>query len=59
MNITIIVIAGILALGLVVFLVFKNIKDEQKFEEDVKHSYPIKMNENNDNVSNELEEGVH
>lgn len=59
MNIPLIIIAGILAVGLVVFLVYKNIKDEVTFEEDLKHSYPIKMDENDDIVRDELEESVH
>jgi hypothetical protein len=59
MNLPFIVIAGILAIGLVVFLVYKNIKDEAKFEEDVKNIYPLIKDENDDIVSNELEEGIH
>ncbi len=59
MNLPTIIIAGILALGLVVFLIYKNIKDEQKFEEDVKNTYPVKKDENDDIVRDELEEGVH
>jgi hypothetical protein len=59
MNLPTIIIAGILAIGLVVFLIYKNIKDEEKFEDDVKNTYPIKKEENDDIIRNELEEGVH
>jgi len=59
MNLPTIIIAGILAIGLVVFLIYKNIKDEEKFEDDVKNTYPIKKDENDDIIRNELEEGVH
>jgi hypothetical protein len=59
MNVSTIIIAGILAVGLVAFLIYQNIKDEVKFEEDVKHTYPIMKDENNDLVRDELEEGVH
>ena len=59
MNVPLIVIAGILALGLIIFLVYKNIRDEAKFEEAVKSTYPIKKNENDDVVVDELEDGVH
>ena len=59
MNLPTIVIVGVLAVGLVVFLIYKNIKDETKFEEDVKNTYPIKRDENDDIVRDELEEGVH
>jgi hypothetical protein len=59
MNLPTIIIAGVLAVGLVVFLVYRNIKDEQKFEEDVKNTYPLKKDENDDIVRDELEEGVH
>ncbi len=59
MNLPTIVIVGILAVGLVVFLIYKNIKDETKFEEDVKNTYPVKRDENDDIVRDELEEGVH
>jgi len=59
MNLPLIIIAGILAVGLLIFLVYKNIKDEQKFEEDVKNTYPIKKDENDDIIRDALEEGVH
>ncbi|MCX6210879.1 MAG: hypothetical protein NTZ59_15580 [Bacteroidetes bacterium] len=59
MNLPTIIILGILAVGLIVFLVYKNIKDEQKFEEDVKNTYPIKMDENDDIVVDKLENSIH
>ena len=59
MNLPTIIVLGFLAVALVVFLVYKNIKDEQKFEEDVKNTYPIKKDENDDIVRDELEEGLH
>lgn len=59
MNLSLIVIAGLLAVALVVFLIYKNIKDEQKFEEVVKHTYPLQKDENDDIVIDELENGIH
>ena len=59
MNLPIIIIAGILAVCLFVFLVYKNIKDEAKFEEDVKNTFTLKKDENDDIVRDELEEGIH
>ncbi|MCX6210314.1 MAG: FeoB-associated Cys-rich membrane protein [Bacteroidetes bacterium] len=62
MNLPLIIIVGILAVGLVVFLVYKNIKDEAKFEEDVKNIHPVHpvyKDKKDDIVVDELEEGVH
>jgi len=39
--------------------VYKNIKDEAKFEEDVKNTFPLKKDENDDIVRDALEESVH
>ncbi len=59
MSLPTLITVGILAIILVIFLIYKNIKDEQKFEEDVKNTYPIKKDENNDIIRDELEDVVH
>lgn len=59
MNLTTIIIVAILVVSLVVFLIYRNIKDEQKFEEDMNDSHLLMKDENDDIVRNELEESIH
>lgn len=40
MNWTIIIIVGIAALGLIVFLIIRNAKDEKDFEKQANQDYP-------------------
>ena len=59
MNLTTIIIVAILVVSLVVFLIYRNIKDEQKFEEDMNDTHLLMKDENDDIVRNELEESIH
>lgn len=40
MNITLIIIIGILAVGLIVFTIIRNQKDKTDFEEKMNNDYP-------------------
>lgn len=40
MNITLLIFFGIAAIALIVFLVVRNQKDEQKFEDQINNDYP-------------------
>jgi flagellar biosynthesis/type III secretory pathway M-ring protein FliF/YscJ len=39
MNWSILILVGLVALALVIFLVIRNVKDEKNFEEKIKHDY--------------------
>lgn len=39
MNWPVLIIFGVLAVGLIVFLVVRNLKDEKELEEEIKHDY--------------------
>jgi len=48
MNWPLIIILGIAALALIVFLVVRNLKDEKKFEGQLKNDYPKTKDEEGD-----------
>ena len=59
MNLPVIIVAGILSIALVLFLVYKNVKDEQKYEEDMNNTYPFQTKEKDEIVTNDLENDIH
>jgi flagellar biosynthesis/type III secretory pathway M-ring protein FliF/YscJ len=59
MNWTIIIIVSVLALALVVFLIIRNQKDEEKFEETIMNNYPHPRDEEGDTNSNDTINKVH
>ena len=48
MNWTILIIVAIFVLGLVVFLIIRNQKDEKEFEEKMNNDYPKSINQKGD-----------
>jgi len=48
MNWTVLIIFGVAAIALIVFLVVRNIKDEKKVEDEIKNDYPKPRNEKGD-----------
>lgn len=40
MNWTVIIIAGIICLGIIIFTIVRNMKDEEEFEEHAHQDYP-------------------
>ncbi len=48
MNWTILIIVVIFVLGLVVFLIIRNQKDEKEFEEKMNNDYPKSINQKGD-----------
>lgn len=59
MNWLIVIIVGILAIALIVFLVVRNQKDEKKLEKELYNDYPKPRNEEGDIEINELTDSVH
>ncbi len=59
MNWLIVIIVGILAIALVVFLVMRNQKDEKEFEKELDNDYPKPRSEDGDIEINELTDSVH
>lgn len=51
MNWTVIIIVGILAIGLVVFTIVNNLKDEKDFEQDLNNDFENKRKDNGDIVT--------
>ncbi len=54
MNWTIIIIVGILAVSLLVFLIIRNQKDEAEFEKKQNNDYPKPKDEKDDSEIDEL-----
>ena len=48
MNWPVLIIFGILAIALIIFLVVRNMKDEKKLEEEIKQDYRKPRNEEGD-----------
>ena len=48
MNWPLLILAGIAALALIIFLVIRNQKDERKFEDQLKNDYPKSKDEEGD-----------
>lgn len=48
MNWAVLIPLGIAALALIVFLVWRNLKDERQFEDQLKHNYPKSKDEEGD-----------
>lgn len=48
MNWPVLIITGIVLTALVVFLILRNIKDEEKFEDQLKNDYHKSKNEEGD-----------
>lgn len=54
MNWTIIIIVGVLALGILVFTIIRNQKDEKDFEEKINNNYPKSIDQKGENDDDEL-----
>jgi type II secretory pathway pseudopilin PulG len=54
MNWTVLIIFGVLALALVIFLVVRNQKDEKEFEEQANNDYHKTKDEENDTEIDEV-----
>ena len=59
MNWTILVIVGVLAIALIVFLVIRNQKDEKEFEGEIKNDYRKPLAEEGDIEIDEVTKTVH
>lgn len=59
MNWTIIIIVGVLAIVLIVFLVRRNQKDKKEFEGELNNDYPKTKSSAGDVEIDELTDGVH
>lgn len=59
MNWLIIIIVGIFAIALIVFLVVRNQKDKKKFEKKLNNDYPKPRSEDGDIEIDELTDSVH
>lgn len=54
MNWLILIIFGIIAIALIVFLIIRNQKDEKKFEKQLDNDYPKSNREDDDKEIDEL-----
>lgn len=54
MNWLILIIFGIIAIALIVFLIIRNQKDEKKFEKQLDNDYPKSNREDGDKEIDEL-----
>ncbi len=59
MNWLIIIITGILAIALIVFLIVRNKKDKRKFKKQLNNDYPKPRSEDGDIEINELTDNAH
>ena len=59
MNWLVIIIFGILAISLIVFLVIRNQKDEKDFEKELDNDYPKRGSESEDIEIDQLTGSVH
>ncbi|MEO7317154.1 MAG: hypothetical protein ABIW47_18330 [Ginsengibacter sp.] len=59
MNWLILIIFGILAVALIVFLVIRNQKDEKDFEKELNNDYPKSRSEHGDIEIDKLTDSVH
>ena len=59
MNWVIIVIVGVLAVALIVFLIIRNQKDEKEFERELNNDYPKPGDEEGDIEIDEITKSVH
>ena len=59
MNWLVIIIVGILAIALIVFLVIRNQKDEKEFEKELDNDYPKPSSEDGDIEIDKLTDGMH
>lgn len=48
MNWTVIIIVGVAALALIIFLTVRNVKDEKEFEKEANQDYPRRSGESNE-----------
>ena len=58
MNWIVIILVGIAAITLLVFLIIKNQKDEKEFEKKVNNDYPKPRDEKGDTEIDELSKNV-
>lgn len=59
MNWLIIIVVGILAIALIIFLVIRNQKDEKEFIEELNNDYPRRDAEEGDIETDELTGSIH
>ena len=59
MNWVLIIVVGILAVALIVFLVIRNQKDKKKFTDQLNNDYPKREAEEADIEIDELTDSVH
>lgn len=59
MNWLILIIFGILAIALIVFLVLRNQKDEKDFERDLNNDFPKRKSDEGDIDIDDLTDRVH
>ena len=59
MNWLIIIIVGILAIALIVFLVIRNQKDEKEFEKELDNDYPKPRSEDGNIEIDKLTDSMH
>jgi flagellar biosynthesis/type III secretory pathway M-ring protein FliF/YscJ len=59
MNWVIIIIVGVLAVALIVFLIIRNQKDEKEFEGELNNDYPKPRDEEGDIEIDEITKSVH
>ncbi|MEO7315236.1 MAG: hypothetical protein ABIW47_08625 [Ginsengibacter sp.] len=59
MNWLILIIFGILAIALIVFLVVRNQKDEKDFERDLNNDFPKRKSDEGDIDIDDLTDRVH
>ena len=59
MNWFVLIIFGILAIGLIVFLVIRNQKDEKDFEKKLNNDYPKPRSEDGEIEIDKLTDSVH
>ncbi|MFP5042797.1 hypothetical protein [Parasediminibacterium sp. JCM 36343] len=56
LNWVLLIIFGVAAIALIVFLIKRNIKDEKKFEKQANNNYPIENNKKDSMGSDEMME---
>jgi len=54
-----IIIVGLLITALLIFLIFRNLKDEKKFEKELDNDYPKPLAEEGEIEIDELTKNVH
>lgn len=54
MNLAVLIIVGAIGLGLIIFLVWSNIRDERAFKRQLNHDYPKSKDEEGDTDTEEI-----